>query len=62
MTDYLVPLILVFTASLALRKRENAYGILLEGAGAGLDILRSILPALILLLTAVHMLRSSGAA
>ena len=62
MTDYLVPLILVFTASLALRKRENAYGILLEGAGEGLDILRSILPALILLLTAVHMLRASGAA
>ena len=62
MTDYLVPLILVFTAALALRKRENAYGILLEGAGEGLDILRSILPALILLLTAVHMLRASGAA
>ncbi|MBR1971990.1 MAG: spore maturation protein [Oscillospiraceae bacterium] len=62
MTDYLVPLILVFTTALALRKQENAYGILLEGAGEGLDILRSILPALILLLTAVHMLRASGAA
>ena len=62
MTDYLVPLILVFTASLALRKRENAYGILMEGASEGLEILKSILPALVLLLTAVHMLRASGAA
>ena len=62
MTDYLVPLILVFTTALALRKRENAYGILMEGASEGLEILKSILPALVLLLTAVHMLRASGAA
>lgn len=62
MTDYLVPLILVFTTALALRKRENAYGVLMEGASEGLEILKSILPALVLLLTAVHMLRASGAA
>ena len=62
MTDYLVPLILFLTGALALRKKENAYDILLEGAGQGLMILKSILPALILLLTAVHMLRASGAA
>lgn len=62
MTDYLVPLILVLTSALALRKKENAYGILLDGAAEGLLILRAILPALILLLTAVHMLRASGAA
>ena len=62
MTDYLVPLILLLTSALALRKRENAYGLLLEGADKGLKILVSILPALILLLTAVHMLRASGAA
>ena len=62
MTDYLVPLILVLTSALALRKKENAYGILLEGASEGLEILKSILPALVLLLTAVHMLRASGAA
>ena len=62
MTDYIVPLILFFTAALALRKRENAYDILLRGASDGLRLLVSILPALILLLTAVHMLRASGAA
>ena len=61
MTDYLVPLLLLFVSALALRKKENAYGLLLEGAEKGLAVLLSILPALILLLTAVHMLRSSGA-
>lgn len=61
MLDYLVPLLLLVTAMLALGKREQAYPILLEGASEGLGILVSILPSLILLLTAVHMLRASGA-
>ena len=61
MTDYIVPLILFFTTALALQKKENAYDILLQGASDGLRLLLSILPALILLLTAVHMLRASGA-
>lgn len=62
MTDYIVPLILLFSSALALRKKEDAYGLLLEGAERGISILVSILPALILLMTAVHMLRASGAA
>lgn len=62
MTDYIVPLLLFFTAALALRKRENAYSVMLSGASEGLGLLTSILPSLILLLTAVHMLRASGAA
>lgn len=61
MTDYIVPLILFFTTAFALRKKENAYDIMLQGAGDGLKLLVSILPALIFLLTAVHMLRASGA-
>ena len=61
MTDYIVPLILLLTAAIALRKQENAYDIMLQGAGDGLKLLVSILPALILLLTAVYMLRASGA-
>lgn len=61
MTDYIVPLILLFTSALALGKRENAYDILLQGASDGLKLLVSILPALIFLLTAVSMLRASGA-
>ena len=62
MTDYIVPLLLFFSAALALGKRENAYNLLLQGASDGLRLIISILPALILLLTAVYMLRSSGAA
>ena len=61
MTDYIVPLILFFSAAVALWKKENAYDIMLQGAAEGLQLLVSILPALILLLTAVHMLRASGA-
>lgn len=61
MTDYIVPGILLFSAAAALRKQENAYDLMLDGAADGLKMLASILPALILLLTAVHMLKASGA-
>lgn len=61
MTDYIVPVLLFLAAALALGKRENAYDILLQGGADGLRLLISILPALILLLTAVYMLRASGA-
>ena len=61
MTDYMVPLILLSISLLALHRRENGYDILLRGAREGLSLVVSILPALILLLTAVHMLRASGA-
>ena len=61
MSDYLVPLLLLFSCLLALRKKENAYDLLLEGAAGGLRMLVSIIPALVMLLTAVHMLRASGA-
>ena len=62
MLDYIVPVLLFLTAVLALRKKEDAYGLLLEGAGDGLKLLLSILPPLVILLTAVSMLRASGAA
>ena len=61
MADYLVPLLLAVICALALGKRENAYAHLLAGGREGLELLISIIPALVLLLTAVTMLRSSGA-
>ena len=61
MMDYLIPGILLLAAVASLRKKENAYDILLSGAAEGLKLLTSLLPALILLLTAVHMLKASGA-
>ena len=61
MLDYLVPLLLLTASLLALRRRENTYDLLLDGAADGLKLLLSITPALIFLLTAVSMLRASGA-
>ena len=61
MTDYIVPLLLLVTALLALRKQENAYELLLSGAADGLKLLLTLVPTLVLLLTAVTMLRASGA-
>ena len=60
-SDYLVPLTLLLAALAALRRKENAYDKLLAGAGEGLKLLVGILPALVALLTAVYMLRASGA-
>ena len=61
MVDYIVPLILLVSAIAALRRKENAYDLLLQGARDGIRLLISIAPALIILLTAVSMLRASGA-
>ena len=61
MTDYIVPGLLVLICALALGKKENAYAHLLSGGKEGLQILVSIVPTLVILLTAVTMLRSSGA-
>ena len=61
MTDYIVPLILLLVSLLALHRRENGYEVMLQGASEGLLLIKSILPPLILLLTAVSMLRASGA-
>ena len=62
MTDYLVPLILLITALIGLRKGDDTYDILLGGAAEGLALLKTILPSLILLLTAVTMFRASEGA
>lgn len=61
MTDYIVPLILLTASALVLRKKENAYDLLLQGGAEGLKLILSITPALVILLTAVYMLRASGA-
>lgn len=61
MTDYLIPILLLAACLVALRKKENAYDLLLAGGAEGLKLLISLVPTLILLLTAVSMLRASGA-
>lgn len=61
MTDYIVPLLIFFATAIALGRRENAYNLLLDGAAEGLKLLLTLVPALVLLLCAVTMLRASGA-
>lgn len=59
--DYLIPAIMLLTAMAALRKKQDVYATLLEGGAEGLRIVASILPSLVMLLSAFHMLRASGA-
>lgn len=61
MMDYIVPVLLLIACVLALRKQENAYDLLLTGAADGLKLLMTLTPTMVLLLTAVSMLRASGA-
>lgn len=61
MTDYIVPILLFAACAVALGKKENSYDLLLQGAADGLRLMVDLIPALILLLCAVSMLRASGA-
>ena len=61
MLDYLVPGLLLGICAVSLGKRNDPYSLLLSGAADGLKLLKTILPTLIILLTAVSMLRASGA-
>ena len=61
MTDYIVPILLLVASLFALRKQENSYDLLLLGGAEGLKLLLTLVPTLIMLLTAVTMLRESGA-
>ena len=61
MTEYIVPLILAVIALAALHRRENAYDILTSGAKEGFKMMLTIAPSLVVLLSALGMLRSSGA-
>ena len=57
----LVPALLLGVSAIGLARRVDVYGALLEGGRQGLELVKTILPALVLLLTAVELLRVSGA-
>lgn len=61
MADYIVPLLILAVSLVALYQKESTYDLLLEGGAEGLKLVVRILPALVFLLTAVQMLKSSGA-
>ena len=56
-----VPLLLAGAALLGLWRRVDVYDAVVQGAGEGLGVLIKIVPPLVGLLTAVYMLRASGA-
>ena len=57
----IVPLTLCGVALYGMARRVDVYSALVQGAGEGLETLVRIIPALIGLMTAVYMLRASGA-
>ena len=56
-----VPLLICAVAIFALHKRVDVFSALTAGAKDGLLVIAKILPPLVALLTAVYMLRASGA-
>jgi spore maturation protein B len=57
----LVPVLIAFVAVYGCARRVDVYDSLIRGAGDGLKVMVRIVPAMIALLTAVSMLRASGA-
>lgn len=61
LTNYLIPFLLLMLSLYALRKKENSYDLLVDGSKEGLKLLITLIPTLVILMTAVTMLRASGA-
>ncbi len=61
MTDWIIPLLLSFIALWALLRKTDLYDGLTHGAAGGLKVIGRIAPPLVALLSAVTMLRASGA-
>lgn len=57
----LMPAIIALVAVCGVARRVDVYGALVAGAGEGLGVLIRIVPPMVGLLTAVYMLRASGA-
>ena len=61
MSALIVPVLLCAASIFALSKRVNVFSALTDGAREGLKISAGMLPALVVLLSGVYMLRASGA-
>ena len=59
--DMVVPGLLLTVSCAAMVGKRDVYSLLVTGAADGLSVVKQILPALIILLASVHMLRASGA-
>ena len=61
MTDYIIPVIIVFIVVYALIKGVPVFDVFISGAKEGFGTAASVLPALIGLMTAIGMFKASGA-
>lgn len=61
MIDLIVPLIIVAVAVTAMVKKVDVFSSMVKGAGEGVSTMLRIFPTLVTMLTAVYMLRASGA-
>jgi spore maturation protein B len=61
-TSFIIPSFFAFVSLYALAARTDVYAALADGAASGLRTMLGIAPALMVMLTAVSMLRASGAA
>lgn len=61
MTEYIAPMVMFLIILTALIKKAPLYSLVTDGAEEGLKIVVGILPTLIMMLTAVAMLKESGA-
>lgn len=57
----ITPLLIAVVAVTGCVKKTDVYGALVQGAGDGLSVMLRIVPAMVALMTAVYMLRASGA-
>jgi len=60
MTAYIVPGIIAFTVAYGVLKKVDVYDAMREGIKEGLTVCKGIFPAILVMLTAVTMLRESG--
>lgn len=59
--DLVVPGLLLAVSCAALAGKRDVYSLLVTGSAQGLSVVVQIVPALVILLSSVHMLRASGA-
>ena len=60
LTELLLPVLLLLAGAVGIAKKQDVYSGMLAGAQDGLRLILSLVPTLVLMLTAVTMLRESG--
>ena len=59
--QYILPVMIIFILVISQVRHQNTYDVFLEGVSDGLELLKTIFPPLLGVMTASSMLRASGA-